>query len=50
MRLTIFGATGGTGVLALRRALDAGHEVTAVVRDPAGLPSDLRACADVVQA
>ncbi|GAA1813730.1 NAD(P)-dependent oxidoreductase [Actinomadura chokoriensis] len=50
MRLTIFGATGGTGVLAVRRALDAGHEVTAVVRDPAGLPSDLRACADVVQA
>lgn len=50
MRLTIFGATGGTGVLVLRRALDAGHEVTAVVRDPAGLPSDLRACADVVQA
>jgi putative NADH-flavin reductase len=50
MRLTIFGATGGTGVLTVRRALDAGHEVTAVVRDPAGLPSDLRACADVVRA
>ncbi|WP_396451331.1 NAD(P)-dependent oxidoreductase, partial [Actinomadura sp.] len=50
MRLTIFGATGGTGVLTVRRALDAGHEVTAVVRDTARLPSDLRACADVVQA
>ncbi|NVI91835.1 NAD(P)-dependent oxidoreductase [Actinomadura sp. BRA 177] len=50
MRLTIFGATGGTGVRTVRRALDAGHDVTAVVRDPAGLPSDLRACADVVRA
>ncbi|MEU5992581.1 SDR family oxidoreductase [Spirillospora sp. NPDC047418] len=50
MKLTIFGATGGTGVLAVQRALDGGHEVTAVVRDPAGLPSDLRACADVVRA
>ncbi|WP_433478417.1 NAD(P)-dependent oxidoreductase [Spirillospora sp. CA-142024] len=50
MRITIFGATGGTGVHAVRRALDAGHEVTAVVRDQAGLPAELRACADVVQA
>ncbi|WP_433468573.1 NAD(P)-dependent oxidoreductase [Spirillospora sp. CA-128828] len=50
MRITIFGATGGTGMHAVRRALDAGHEVTAVVRDPAGLPAELRACADVVQA
>jgi putative NADH-flavin reductase len=50
MRLTIFGATGGTGVQVARRALDAGHEVTAVVRDPAGLPSEVRGCADVVQA
>ncbi len=50
MRLTIFGATGGTGVRTVRRALDAGHDVTAVVRDPADLPSDLRACADVVRA
>ncbi|MFB4307767.1 NAD(P)-dependent oxidoreductase [Actinomadura sp. GTD37] len=50
MKLTIFGATGGTGVPTVRRALDAGHEVTAVVRDPARLPSDLRACAEVVQA
>ncbi|MFA1542168.1 NAD(P)-dependent oxidoreductase [Actinomadura monticuli] len=50
MRLTIFGATGGTGVRTVRRALGAGHEVTAVVRDPAGLPPELRACADVVRA
>lgn len=50
MKFTIFGATGGTGVLTVRRALDAGHEVTAVVRDPAGLPPELRDCAEVVQA
>lgn len=37
MRLTIFGATGGTGTCLVRQALAAGHEVTAVVRDPARL-------------
>ncbi len=35
MRLTIFGATGATGTCLVRQALAAGHEVTAVVRDPA---------------
>jgi putative NADH-flavin reductase len=37
MKLTIFGATGATGTCLVRQALDAGHEVTAVVRDPARL-------------
>ncbi|MCW2863967.1 MAG: hypothetical protein JWP48_5675 [Actinoallomurus sp.] len=37
MRLTIFGATGGTGTRLVRRALEEGHEVTAVVRNPARL-------------
>lgn len=37
MRLTIFGATGGTGACLVRQALAAGHEVTAVVRGPARL-------------
>lgn len=32
MRVTVFGATGGTGRQVVRRALAAGHEVTAVVR------------------
>jgi putative NADH-flavin reductase len=38
MRFTVFGATGGTGRQLVRQALDAGHDVTAVVRDPARLP------------
>ncbi|GAA2407378.1 SDR family oxidoreductase [Actinomadura vinacea] len=50
MRLTVCGATGGTGVHVVRQALDAGHEVTAVVRDPARLPGDLRDRATVVTA
>jgi putative NADH-flavin reductase len=37
MRLTIFGATGGTGRCLTEQALAAGHDVTAVVRDPARL-------------
>jgi putative NADH-flavin reductase len=35
MRVTVFGATGGIGSQIVRQALDHGHEVTAVVRDPA---------------
>ncbi|MFC4591616.1 NAD(P)-dependent oxidoreductase [Sphaerisporangium corydalis] len=38
MKLTVFGATGRTGREVVRQALDAGHQVTAVVRDPARLP------------
>ncbi|MEU7424433.1 NAD(P)-dependent oxidoreductase [Streptomyces sp. NPDC048362] len=37
MNLTVFGATGGIGRELVRQALDAGHRVTAVVRDPARL-------------
>ena len=37
MELTIFGATGVTGASLTGQALAAGHEVTAVVRDPARL-------------
>jgi putative NADH-flavin reductase len=43
MKLTIFAATGGVGRQLLRQALDAGHDVTAVARNPAGLPADLLA-------
>jgi putative NADH-flavin reductase len=38
MKLTIFGATGGTGARLVEQAIAAGHDVTAVVRDPARLP------------
>ena len=38
MRLTVLGATGGTGIHVVRQALERGHQVTAVVRDPARLP------------
>jgi putative NADH-flavin reductase len=37
MKLTIFGATGATGTCLTGLAVAAGHEVTAVVRDPARL-------------
>jgi putative NADH-flavin reductase len=37
MKLTVFGATGQTGKEIVRQALDAGHEVIVVARDPARL-------------
>ncbi|MET9590870.1 NAD(P)H-binding protein [Streptomyces sp. NPDC006516] len=43
MRLTVFGATGAIGQEIVRQARAAGHEVTAVVRDPVRLPEGLRA-------
>ncbi|MFE0651604.1 NAD(P)-dependent oxidoreductase [Streptomyces sp. NPDC059534] len=38
MRLLLFGVTGGTGAQLLDQALGAGHQVTAVARDPARVP------------
>jgi putative NADH-flavin reductase len=38
MKLTVFGGTGRTGQHIVKQALDAGHEVAVVVRDPARLP------------
>jgi putative NADH-flavin reductase len=43
MKLTLAAATGATGRLVLAQALDAGHEVTAVVRSPGKLPSGVTA-------
>ncbi len=37
MKVAIFGATGGTGQQLVAQALDAGHSVQALVRDPARL-------------
>ncbi|QUQ69629.1 NAD(P)-dependent oxidoreductase [Kutzneria sp. CA-103260] len=48
MRITLFGATGGTGRQVLDQALAAGHEVTAVVRDPAKLTAPDVVAADVM--
>ena len=41
-RLLILGATGSLGRHALRQALAAGHDVTAFVRAPSKLPSEVR--------
>ena len=43
MKLTIIAATGGVGRLLLGQALDAGHDVTAVARDPTKLPPEMLA-------
>jgi putative NADH-flavin reductase len=40
MRITVFGASGRTGTQVVRQALALGHEVVAVVRDPARLAVD----------
>lgn len=39
MRLTIFAATGGIGRQLLEQAIAAGHDVTAVARNPRNLPA-----------
>ncbi|NUR25785.1 MAG: NAD(P)H-binding protein, partial [Catenulispora sp.] len=48
MKLTVLGATGGIGTEVVRQALRAGHQVTAVVRDPARLPVEDGALEKVV--
>jgi putative NADH-flavin reductase len=50
MKITVFGATGGIGRELLRQGIACGHEVTAVVRDPAGIPEELRGRVEVVHA
>ncbi len=50
MRLTIFAATGGIGRQILRQAVDTGHDVTAVVRNPQKLPGELSRQVRVVTA
>ncbi len=37
MKLIVFGATGGIGTQVVQQALDAGHEVTALARQPAAM-------------
>jgi uncharacterized protein YbjT (DUF2867 family) len=51
MKLTVFAATGGIGRHLLDQALAAGHDVTAVVRNPGRLPAGPRvATADLAVA
>jgi putative NADH-flavin reductase len=45
MKLTIIAATGGVGRQLLEQALGAGHDVTAVVRNPGKLSREVRAVA-----
>jgi len=40
MRVTVFGATGGTGKQVVDQALAAGHKVTAVARNPEAIDGD----------
>uniref|UniRef100_A0A8C3XMQ2 NAD(P)-binding domain-containing protein n=1 Tax=Chelydra serpentina TaxID=8475 RepID=A0A8C3XMQ2_CHESE len=46
--IVIFGATGMTGVATLAQALQAGYQVTVLVRDPARLPPEHRPARVVV--
>jgi putative NADH-flavin reductase len=50
MKLTIFAATGGIGRQLLEQAVDAGHDVTAVVRHPQNVPGELAGQVRVVAA
>src|SRR6516162_10736442 len=43
MKITIIAATGGVGRQLVSQALAAGHDVTAVARNPAKLPPDVLA-------
>jgi uncharacterized protein YbjT (DUF2867 family) len=47
MKLTIIAATGGVGQQLLGQALAAGHDVTAVARNPAKLPAGMLAAGSV---
>mgnify|MGYP006277049323 CR=1 FL=1 len=38
MKLAVFGGTGGTGGLVIAQAIEQGHSVTALVRDPTRMP------------
>jgi putative NADH-flavin reductase len=51
MKITVFGATGGTGLHLVRQAREAGHSVTAVVRSAAEFPAGVEVVrADVMDA
>jgi putative NADH-flavin reductase len=49
MKIAIFGATGAVGHECLVQALEAGHEVSVLVRTPSKLPAELRERVRVVE-
>jgi putative NADH-flavin reductase len=49
MRITIFGATGGVGGGCVSQCLEAGHEVTVLLRTPAKLEAELRERVSVIE-
>ena len=49
MKITILGATGALGSECLAQALDAGHDITVLVRNPEKLPQSLRHKVNVIQ-
>jgi putative NADH-flavin reductase len=49
LKLTLFGASGALGSECLKQALEAGHQVTALLRTPGKLPAELRERITVVQ-
>jgi len=49
VKITIFGATGALGSECLTQALDAGHEVTVLVRSASKLSDDVRGRIEVVE-
>lgn len=48
MKIALIGATGRTGIHALTAALDRGHDVRVLVRDPSKLPAEARDRVSVV--
>ncbi|MAT95032.1 MAG: hypothetical protein CME59_20885 [Halioglobus sp.] len=49
MKITLFGATGSLGGQLLQQSLQAGHEVTALLRSPQKLPAPLRERIQVIE-
>jgi putative NADH-flavin reductase len=49
MRVALFGATGALGRECLAQCLEAGHQVTVLVRTPSKLPAELRERVSVIE-
>ena len=49
MKITLFGATGDLGQQCLQQCLDAGHDITVLVRNPAKLPEALHSKITIIQ-